>query len=147
MKKLLSITLLAILTFTSSCSQTNQSGTTIDIDAKGPSIKFEVLEHDFGTIKKGGDGTFEFVFKNEGSETLLLHNVRPSCGCTTPSWPKEPIPAGKESKITVKYDTNRDGPFNKSISVYSNAGDTPIVLKIKGNVVAATKPQDQASKE
>lgn len=134
MKKLFSIALLAIVTFSISCSQTNQTGETVDIDAKGPSIKFEVVEHDFGKIQKGGNGTFEFEFLNDGSEPLILSNVRASCGCTTPNWTKEPIFAGKKSKITVKYDTQRIGSFNKSITVYSNGGETPIILRIKGTV-------------
>lgn len=135
MKKLFSFAFFAIVTFSISCSQTNQAENTIDIDAQGPSIKFEVVEHDYGTVDKNGDGTFEFVFMNEGSEPLILNNVRSSCGCTIPQWPREPIPAGGKSSIKVKYDTRRLGSFQKSITVYSNAGTTPVILKIKGNVV------------
>lgn len=145
MKKLFSLAFLAIVTFSISCSQTTNADNTVDIDAQGPSIKFEVKEHDFGTIEKGGDGTFEFIFKNEGSEPLVLNNVRSSCGCTVPQWPREPILGGKEAGIKVKYDTRRLGPFNKSITVYSNAGTTPVLLRIKGNVINPNAQQKSAS--
>lgn len=146
MKKLFSLAVLAIVTFNMSCSQTSSADNAVDIDAQGPTIKFNVLEHDFGTIEKGGDGTFEFVFKNEGSEPLVLNNVRSSCGCTVPQWPREPILGGKKAGIKVKYDTRRLGPFNKSITVYSNAGSTPVVLRIKGNVVDPAQQKSASAK-
>jgi hypothetical protein len=97
-------------------------------------IVFETTEHDFGNIPQGGDGTYEFVFRNTGDAPLVLANVRSSCGCTIPEWPKRPIHEGKEGKIKVRYNTRIIGGFSKSITVYSNAGDTPVMLKIKGRV-------------
>jgi hypothetical protein len=64
----------------------------------------------------------------------LLTKVRASCGCTTPSWPKEPIKSGKTGTIKVKYNTRIKGNFSKSIRVYSNAKNSPILLRIKGQV-------------
>jgi hypothetical protein len=134
MKKALALLVVAIFTISISCSQSS------DVDAKSnkkdPFIKFEILEYDYGTITQGDDGTCEFVFKNTGKNPLVLSNVRPSCGCTVPKWSKEPIKGGDESIIEVKYNTRRPGSFSKSITVYSNATNSPIVLKIKGNVVA-----------
>lgn len=140
MKKLFSIAVLAIITFSISCSQTSQAEQTVNIDADGPMITFEVLEHNFGTIEKGGDGTYNFVFENNGTEPLILSNVKASCGCTTPSWPREPIPAGEKSGIKVKYDTKRIGSFNKSITITSNVDSTPVVIRIKGTVVNTAQP-------
>ncbi|MDA9820700.1 DUF1573 domain-containing protein, partial [Salibacteraceae bacterium] len=60
-----------------------------------------------------------------------------SCGCTVPSWPKQPIKPGETSSIKVKYDSNRIGPINKSVTITSNAGNEPTkVLRIKGNITA-----------
>ncbi len=97
-----------------------------------PVIKFNELEHDYGTFKQGGDGAFDFVFKNEGKEPLILSNVRSSCGCTIPTWPKQPIMPGQSEKIHVVYDTKRVGAFHKSIHIYSNAKQSTVTLKIKG---------------
>jgi hypothetical protein len=108
-------------------------------DAKkieGPEIKFSSLEHDYGTVKQGGDGNCVFKFKNIGSEVLILSDVRKSCGCTTPTWSKEPVLPGQSGEIKVGYDTKNIGQFSKNITVISNANNGTVVLTIKGNVVA-----------
>ena len=97
-------------------------------------ITFESLEHDYGNIYKGDNGECEFVFKNTGKAPLQITNARASCGCTVPSWPREPIAPGKKSVIKVKYDTNRLGTINKSITVTSNAVNNSVVLHIKGSI-------------
>ena len=100
------------------------------------SIIFDKLEHDYGTIEKGGDGNCVFTFTNQGQKPLLLSNVRASCGCTVPQWPREPIAPGEQGEIKVKYNTNIAGTFNKSITVNSNAANSIVRLRIKGQVVA-----------
>ena len=97
-------------------------------------IKFENTTHAFGTVIEGQIATHEFTFQNTGTEPLVLKNVQASCGCTTPSWPREPIAPGASSKIVVKYDSNgRPGSFNKSVFIFSNGGD--VTLNISGNVI------------
>ena len=103
-----------------------------------PVITFEKTTHDYGTVTKVGDGTCEFKFKNNGIEPLILSNVSSSCGCTVPEWPREPILRGKSAAIKVKYDTNRVGPINKTVTVMSNAKVASIQLRIIGNIVEAT---------
>lgn len=98
------------------------------------SIVFDKLVHDYGTITQGDNGTCNFTFTNNGISPLVLSNVRASCGCTIPEWPKEPIAAGASGIIKVKYDTNRVGSFSKSITVSSNAVNSSVVLRITGNV-------------
>ena len=100
------------------------------------SIVFEKLINDYGTIAKGSDGNCEFKFTNKGKVPLILSNVRASCGCTTPEWTKTPVSPGENGVIKVKYNTNRVGSFNKSITVKSNAVNSSVVLHIKGNVKA-----------
>ncbi|MBN2486913.1 MAG: DUF1573 domain-containing protein [Bacteroidales bacterium] len=117
----------------------------INIDASGPAIQFKSLEHDYGTILQGADGTCEFEFSNVGTEALNLQNVRSSCGCTVPSWPQEPIAPGKSGVIKVKYDTRRVGPISKTITVTSNGSEAPIVLRIKGKVEPETANQAAAA--
>lgn len=99
-----------------------------------PEIFFTETEHDYGSIPYKGDGECTFTFKNTGKEPLILTNVRSSCGCTIPQWPKEPFKKQKKGTITVKYDTRIVGAFSKSIRVYSNASNSPVVLTIKGKV-------------
>ncbi|MBR1769458.1 MAG: DUF1573 domain-containing protein [Bacteroidales bacterium] len=98
-------------------------------------ITFSEMVHDYGEVQKGGDGMCEFEYKNTGKAPLMLTNVRSSCGCTIPSWSKEPLMPGKSAKIKVKYNTNNVGTINKSITVESNASNGTVVLKITGKVV------------
>ena len=105
------------------------------VNKNAPTINFDKTTHDYGTVTKGGDGTCEFKFKNTGVEPLILSNVTSSCGCTVPEWPREPILKGKSNVIKVKYDTNRIGPINKTVTVTSNATNSPIQLHIIGTVV------------
>ena len=99
--------------------------------------EFVESEHDFGTISEGdGPVTYVFTLKNVGNAPLVLTRVISSCGCTTPSFSKDPIAPGKEGKVTVTYDpTGRIYPFVKTISVYSNGKKGPSVLTIRGEVV------------
>ncbi len=100
----------------------------------GPSIKFDNTTHDYGEMEQGGNGDCEFTFTNVGTEPLLLSDVRASCGCTTPSWTREPIMPGKTGTIKVHYDTNRLGGINKAITVTTNGNPERVVLRITGNV-------------
>lgn len=104
------------------------------VNKNAPVINFEKTTHDYGTVVKGGDGTCEFKFKNTGIEPLILSNVTSSCGCTVPEWPREPILKGKSNTIKVKYDTNRVGPINKTVTVLSNGTNSSIQLHIIGTV-------------
>ena len=112
-----------------------QEAKTQDQPADGPKIAFTEQEHNYGTLKKGGDGNCEFTFTNEGNEPLILSNVKASCGCTVPTWTKEPIMPGKTGTIKVRYNTNNVGGFTKTITVTCNAVNAPrTTLKIRGKV-------------
>ena len=112
--------------------------TTPDIMAAGnpnaPEVKFESEVVDYGTIEHNADGNREFKFKNTGKEPLVISNCQGSCGCTVPTWPKEPIMPGKTASIKVKYATDRIGAFEKTVTVTSNAKTPSVVLRIKGVV-------------
>lgn len=102
-----------------------------------PELDFERTEHNFGTIKEElGAVTTQFEFTNTGKSPLIIQRVSASCGCTTPSYTREPVLPGKKGAISAKYSTvRRPGTFNKTITVYTNVPDTVYVLTIKGNVV------------
>lgn len=103
-------------------------------DANKSEFKFNDESHDFGTIVEATPASYEFNFTNIGKEPLILTNVIASCGCTTPKWSKEPILPGKTGNILVSYDTNRVGPFSKSVTISSNSKTPSKTLFIKGIV-------------
>ena len=102
--------------------------------ATNDSILFNKTVHDYGTIAKASDGTSVFTFTNKGQKPLVLSNVRASCGCTVPEWPKQPIAPGESGEIKVSYNTNIAGNFNKTITVSSNAANSTVTLRVRGNV-------------
>ena len=109
--------------------------------SQSSNIVFENSEHDFGEIQeKGGKVSYKFSFKNVGDEPLLILSVKPSCGCTTPNWSKNPIKPGEEGFIIAQYNPRgRPGVFRKSLNVVTNQSikDKPnnIYIYIKGNVL------------
>lgn len=99
-------------------------------------MKFMTEEHNFGNIPEGPAVSTDFEFKNIGKEPIVLSGVQASCGCTTPTWTKEPVLPGKMGKITATYNTQgRPGNFVKTITINSNVGSK--VVKITGNVEKA----------
>ena len=137
MKKLiLSLNLAIIALFAINANAFAQTKTADSDNPNAPVITFENIVHDYGTIKKGGNGNCVFTFKNTGNEPLVLSNVTTSCGCTIAGWSKEPILPGKTGEIKVNYTkTNIVGTISKQITVSSNAKNGTIVLSIKGSVV------------
>ncbi len=116
--------------------------------AGGPEISFEEEVHDFGKMKQYGDATTNFVFTNTGNEPLIISNARGSCGCTVPTWPRQPIQPGESASIKVKYDSKRIGPINKSVTITSNAVNTPNkVIRIKGHIDPAPKATTSPEKK
>jgi len=105
--------------------------------AQKPVISFEEKNYDFGKVNEDdGKVTHVFDFVNRGSVPLVINRVQASCGCTTPTWTKEPIEPGKKGSITVTYNPQgRPGPFTKTITVYSNAEEEQFLLTIKGEVL------------
>ena len=100
-----------------------------------PIIKFQTEIIDYGTIEQNSNGIREFKFKNTGNAPLIISDAKKSCGCTVPTWPKEPIKPGESSVIKVKYATDRIGVINKTVTIISNAERPNIVLRIKGKVI------------
>ncbi len=109
--------------------------------AQKPVIDFETKTWDFEKFnEQDGVVTYNFKFSNKGNSPLVVSRVQASCGCTTPSWTKEPIEPGKNGTITVSYNpAGRPGVFTKSIVVYSNATEEQTTLIIKGEVL--TRPR------
>lgn len=100
----------------------------------GPIMTFENMACDFGSIEQHSDRDRFVKFTNTGTEPLVISNARGSCGCTVPVWPKEPIMPGESSEIKISYATNRLGKINKTVTLTTNEGGKPHVIKVIGNV-------------
>jgi hypothetical protein len=120
-------------------SQNQTSGEIINQEPAGPltNIKFKEEAYDFGTVKDGVLVEHEYEFVNDGDNPLVLKNVKASCGCTTPSWPRDPIAPGKTGRIHAAFDTKGRGSEggsvqNKTITVIGNFEGGSIVLTLRG---------------
>ena len=151
MKKILTLGLLLVLGATASNAQ-ETSKAAKKIKAKTASVSTPKVEGagmmfatetiDYGNIAYNSDGKREFVFTNNGNKPLIITNAQGSCGCTVPSYPREPIAPGAKGVIGVNYDTSRAGQaFTKTITLTTNAVEPTKVLTIKGNVLAIDAPK------
>lgn len=101
-------------------------------------VEFTEQEYDFATVREEDNKVSHvFTFTNVSQTPVTVTNVRASCGCTTPSWSRQPVMPGEQGVITATYSAKgRPGRFHKSITVTLNNGseDFTVVLYIKGNV-------------
>lgn len=105
-------------------------------EAKPTGLTFKEEQYNFGDIEKGKPVTHEYTFKNTSKQTILITNVKASCGCTTPNWTKEPIKPGESGSVTATYNAANPGPFTKTITVTTNDTEQNKILTIKGKVIA-----------
>lgn len=117
-------------------------------DPNAPVMRFVHDTVDYGTIAHNADGYRSFKFTNYGKEPLIIKDAHGSCGCTIPTWPKEPIQPGQSNEIKVHYATDRVGRFQKTVTINSNANPGTKVIYIMGNVLPddpnANKPTTPA---
>lgn len=92
--------------------------------------------HDFGLMKEAaGPQTGHARFVNDGTDPVSITEVRPSCGCTSADYPKEPVAPGDTAIVSFTYDPfMRPGRFEKTVKVYSDDGGR-YVVHISGNVL------------
>ncbi|MFM7596378.1 MAG: DUF1573 domain-containing protein [Flavobacteriales bacterium] len=100
------------------------------------SVGFDRLTHDFGSITVDADYKTSFTIKNTGKKPLMIYEVKASCGCTVPSWNKNPIAPGSSDDIKVTFHPSdaQIGPQQKTISVITNTSPGVAVLQLKAFV-------------
>ena len=104
----------------------------------GPITSIEFLagdRHNFGKIKAGAKARHVFKFKNTGKEPLIIADAKASCGCTTPSWPKEPIAPGKIGELVVEFDSSgKFGGQSKRVTIIANTNPPETYCYMEGEV-------------
>lgn len=120
--------------------------TVFGLSAQKAEITFTNTTYDFGQINENdGNVSHVFEFTNTGDAPLVIQRVQASCGCTTPSWTKEPIAPGQKGTVTATYNPKgRPNSFHKMVTVYSNAKTEATALYIEGNVKGSTAQTNYA---
>lgn len=132
--------------FISCCLALAQGNRAVDADsmrnrqAKTPHIVFDEREHDFGRFSPTGSDTLKthtFTFRNTGEAPLVIQHVATGCGCTTPTYSKEPVLPGEQGQIIVAYrgENQLPGFFRKSVTVYVNDPRRYVRIFIKGELI------------
>ena len=105
----------------------------------GPVMTFESMIVDYGEIEQHSEPLRVAKFTNTGNAPLIIKGARGSCGCTVPTFPKQPIMPGETAEIEIRYDTKRIGKINKTVKITTNQEGDPIVLKVTGLINKATE--------
>jgi hypothetical protein len=133
--KIIKITMLALtlalMSFT--VLPTEMTATKIETGITPVSWKSEQI--DLGEIPLNKPKSIDFEFKNTGKTAVIITNVKASCGCTATDYTKTPIQPGETAKVTATYNAATKGAFTKTVTVTTNAEETPKTLSFKGTVI------------
>jgi len=122
-------------TAASSSEASSTMETSVNTNGALPVFTFTEEAHDFGAIEEGVIAKHDFEFTNTGNAPLIITNASGSCGCTVPSWPREPIAPGETGKIHVEFNSNsRTGNQTKTVTLSSNTVPNKKVLRISAQV-------------
>jgi len=148
MRKIIAILTLCISFLISGCGNerkgnlptdviTNPNSASGDQENMLPVITFEKDLHDFGKLIAGEKAVYTFKFRNTGKSDLVISQVKSSCGCTVPRYPKEPVKPGEGGELKVTFDSSgRKGMQNKAVTVVSNCQPNSTVIRIKAQVIS-----------
>jgi hypothetical protein len=91
--------------------------------------------HDFGTVKES-DGALSatFTLTNNTKSPIVIRQATASCGCTTPTWTKEPIAPGKTGTVVATYNPRGRGlgSFEKTVTITTTGTPETLIVRIKG---------------
>ena len=111
-------------------------GVAVNAQTKPAEFKFEAETHDFGKIPLNKPAVYTFNFTNTGDLPLIISKIETTCGCTVGEYTKTPVKKGEKGFVKVTMTPSGIAlPFNKAITVSSNARTTTKVLYIKGESV------------
>jgi hypothetical protein len=103
-----------------------------------PEFNFSSETFDFGAIPEGEVVEHTFTFTNVGEAPLIIQSASASCGCTVPSYSKEPVPVGGSGEIAVRFNSKgKKGNQAPTVTVTANTYPKVHKLRLKGSVNAA----------
>lgn len=108
------------------------SPATPKLDWLNPVYNFGAFREEMGTV------TCEFRAVNTGDEPAVILSARANCGCTVPSYSKDPVMPGDTIAVSVAYDpSGRPGRFSKRVKITANTPNSPYTLVVRGTVIAS----------
>lgn len=111
-----------------------------DISLGAPVIAFNRDVHNFGTVEEGFIVETSFEVTNTGKSNLVITDAKATCGCTVPTWPKDPIAPGKTAEVSVKFNTSgKPNMQSKTVTLYTNTEKGLETVKVTGMVTPKNK--------
>ena len=156
----------AILTFLSSCGNSENKASKEDVEsaiaANGTSeaelkealkeiekeeaelrksltsMTFDKLNYNFGKLIEDSENKVSYKVTNSGPNPLIIEKVDVSCGCTTAKKPEKPISPGKSDVIEVIFHPKPGqlGEQKKTVTVTANTDPKMVVLNFEAFVEA-----------
>jgi len=112
------------------------TGIAVNAQTKPAEFKFETETHDFGKVALNKPVVYTFNFTNVGDAPLIITKVETTCGCTVGEYTQTPVKKGEKGFVKVTLTpSGAPLPFNKGITLTSNARTTTKVLYVKGESV------------
>lgn len=103
--------------------------------ANVPRIQLVETSYNFGEITEGALVKHNFKFKNTGKTPLIITDVQTTCGCTVPSWNKNPIQPNEVDEINVEFNSaGKEGKMDKPITIIANTFPARTEFKLIGFV-------------
>lgn len=106
-------------------------------EISGQRMTFSTLSISKDSMFVDQDKVFEFPFTNNSNVPVTIANVKSSCGCLVPNWPKNPLLPGESGKIIAVFYRKFPGPMNKSITVSLTNPEEYIILRLDGMVLSS----------
>ena len=103
-------------------------------------ITYDSAFYDFGTVKQGVIVQRTFRFTNTGADSLVISDVKVTCGCTVPEWPTAPIAPGGKGAIKVEFNTaSKEGRQLRILRVIANTEPAETLLQLGGEIKVVKK--------
>lgn len=97
-------------------------------------VKVDKKLFELGTLKQGKSVTVTATITNTGDSNLIIHDIETSCECTTVDYIKEAVSSLSKMQINITYKAEDSGYFNRSVYIYGNFEDPPLIIELEGEV-------------
>lgn len=106
---------------------------TVTTPSRNTIVQADQTEFILGALKRGNSATVTALIRNIGEVPLVVYDTRASCGCTSVSYKKEPTVPGSSMEMEITYNAEEPGYFNRTVSIYGNMDNSPLIIRLKGN--------------
>ncbi len=118
----------------------------VNADALPPKLSIPSPNFNFETARQGDIVKHDFKIYNAGGSPLVIQRVVPGCGCTATKISTKNVPPGKESVVSVEFNTTGFlGHKVRSISIETNDPKMSVgMLTIEGTIEAEITVEPKA---